>query len=236
MSWPNRKRFWRHARVTEHADGFVVLLDARTLSTPSKRPLALPTAALAQGIADEWQALGDEIEPARLPLTRAANTAIDRVAPARTAVVEELAAYGGTDLVCYRAEAPAELVDRQAAAWDPWIAWSRDALHAPLVAVEGVMHRPQPPASLGALQRAVDAHDPFALTALSELVSLSGSLVLALAVSHGALAAEEAWPLSRIDETWQAERWGFDAEAEAGAAARHRDFLQAETLLGLLAT
>jgi len=234
MSWPSRRRFWSRASVAEGRDGFVILLDTRPLNTPSQRPLEVRTAACARGIADEWDALDDRIEPARLPLTRAANTAVDRVAPQRSAVVDALADYGGSDLLCYRAEAPGELVRRQAAAWDPWLAWSRDELGAPLTAVVGVMHRPQPPASLDVLHREVDAHDAFALTALHELVTVSGSLVLGLAVSRGALAAADAWPLSRVDETWQAEQWGVDAEAEAAADARRRDFLRAEALLRLL--
>jgi chaperone required for assembly of F1-ATPase len=225
-----RRRFWEHASVAEEGEGFGVRLDARPLRTPAGVPLAVRTEALAAAIAAEWDALESEIRPERLPLTRAANVAIDRVAWNRDAIVAAIAEYGGSDLLCYRAAGPAGLADRQAAGWDPWLLWSARSLHAPLVAVTGVMHVAQPPASLAALRAAVAAEDAFGLTALHELVSLSGSLVLGLAVARGALDAAEAWELSRIDETWQAEQWGLDPEAEAAAAVRRDDFLRAARL------
>jgi chaperone required for assembly of F1-ATPase len=233
MSWP-RRRFWRAAQVQPEAGGYGVALDARALRTPEGAPLAVPTAALAQAIAAEWEAVDGEIRPERLPLTRAANSAIDRVARRREAVVEGIADYGHSDLLCYRAAEPATLAARQAAGWDPWLQWSAQALHAPLIAVTGVMHEPQPAPSLAALRAAVAEEDAFGLTALHELVSLSGSLVLGLAVARRALGAAAAWELSRIDETWQAEQWGLDAEAEAAAEARRADFLRAEAMLALL--
>lgn len=234
MTGARRVRFWQTARVRPEAEGYGVLLDDRVLQTPAKTPLIVPTEALAAAIAAEWDALGEEIRPEALPLTRAANSALDRVARAEAEVVRGIAEYGGADLLCYRADAPPELRARQVAAWDPLLAWAAEALDAPLVTVTGVMHRPQPTESLAALHRAVAAHAPFALTALYDLVTLSGSLVLGLAVSKGALGAERAWALSRIDETWQAEHWGRDAEAEAAEARKHEDFLRAEVLLGLL--
>jgi chaperone required for assembly of F1-ATPase len=234
MSWGPRRRFWQAATVTADDPGFGVALDARALATPGGAQLLVPTAALADAIAAEWDALDAEIRPERLPLTRAANAAIDRVAPQREAVVDAIAAYGASDLLCYRAAGPAGLVARQAAGWDPWLQWSARALHAPLVAVTGVMHTPQPAASLAALRAAVAEADAFRLTGLHDLVALSGSLVLGLAVARGALDAEAAWALSRIDETWQAEQWGLDAEAAAAAEARRGDFLQARRLLALL--
>jgi chaperone required for assembly of F1-ATPase len=232
--WGPRRRFWRAARVRPEAGGFAVDLDDRALRTPAGRPLVLPTEALARAVAAEWDALGAEIDPERLPLTRAANSAIDRVADRREAVIDAIAGYGGSDLICYRAEAPAGLAARQAAGWDPWLAWGDRALGAPLDPVNGVMPRPQPAPSLAALRAAVAAEDAFGLAALHELVSLSGSLVLGLAVARGALDAETAWELSRIDEAWQAEHWGLDAEAEAAAERRRAAFLQAAGLLALL--
>ena len=153
------------------------------------------------------------------------------MAPRPEPVVDAIAAYGASDLLCYRAAAPEALAERQAAGWDPWLRWAARRHGAPLVAVTGVIHQPQPPASLAALRRAVAAHDAFELTALHELVALSGSLVLGLAVAEGALEPERGFALSRLDETWQAEHWGLDAEAEAAAAAREADFLQARRLL-----
>jgi chaperone required for assembly of F1-ATPase len=229
-----RRRFWKSAAVKPVAAGFAVTLDGQELRTPEGAPLVVPTAAFAAAIAAEWDALAAEIDPERLPLTRAANSAIDRVMRRREAVVDAIAAYGGSDLLCYRADAPEGLVARQAAGWDPWLQWSARMLGAPLVAVTGVMPRNQPPASLAALHAAVAAEDAFALTALHELVALSGSLVLGLAVARGALDAGEAWELSRIDETWQAEQWGLDAEAETAAELRRAAFLRARDLLDLL--
>ena len=234
MSWTPRRRFWRQAEVRPVAGGFAVALDERLLQTPAKAALVVPTAALGAAIAREWSAVEGEIRPDRLPLTRAANSAIDRVARDPAAVAAAIAAYGGADLICYRAAAPEALRARQAEAWDPWLDWSAQALGAPLVAVTGVIHHPQPAASLEALDAAVAGFDPFALTALHELVTLSGSLVLALAVASGALAGEAAWALSRLDESWQEELWGRDAEAAAAAARKREDFLRAERLLGLL--
>ena len=235
MNLTPHRRFWRAAAVRPEGGGFAVMLDARPLRTPAGAPLVVPSAELAAAIAAEWDALETVIAPERLPLTRAANAAIDRVVPQRSAVIDAIAAYGGTDLLCYRADAPEALAARQAAGWDPWLQWAARRHGAPLVAVTGVMHHPQPPASVAALRAAVAAHDAFALTGLHELVSLSGSLVLSLAVAEGALDPDEAWALSRIDETWQTEQWGLDAEAEAATAVRREAFLQALHLLKLLA-
>jgi chaperone required for assembly of F1-ATPase len=235
VSWSTpRRRFWREASAEASNAGFAVVLDARPLRTPAGAPLHLPTEALAEAVAGEWNALENEIVPARLPLTRLANTAIDRVARNHAAVVATVSDYGGADLICYRAASPEALVLRQAAAWDPWLQWAAQELHAPLFAVTGLMHHPQPDASLAAVTAAVAACDPFALTALYELVTLSGSVVLGLAVTRGALAADVAWDLSRIDETWQAEQWGTDSEAEAVATTKRADFLRAAALIGML--
>lgn len=234
MSWAPRRRFWTQAGVRPLDAGYGVDLDDRLLQTPARRALVLPTRALARAIAAEWNAIEAEIRPEALPLTRAANSAADRVAPDPTPVVDAIAAYGDSDLLCYRAEEPLALVQRQAAAWNPWLEWSGRVLGAPLLAVVGVMHHPQPAESLARLRAHVAGCDAFGLTALHDLVSLSGSLVLGLAVSRGALDPGDAWELSRIDETWQAEQWGEDAEAQAQAERRHADFLRAEHFLQLL--
>jgi chaperone required for assembly of F1-ATPase len=230
-----RRRFWQDVALRPEAEGgFAVLLDARPLRTPEKRLLCLPTQALAEAVAAEWAGIAGEIRPDELPFTRAANSAIDRVSANLRPVVAALAAYGETDLLCYRAEGPAALQERQSALWDPWLDWSRRALGAPLFAVAGVIHQPQPQASLAALRARVAGHDAFELTGLHDLVTLSGSLVLALAVSAGALGGDAAWSLSRLDETWQAEQWGSDAEAEAAAQLKRAAFLRAERLLHLV--
>jgi chaperone required for assembly of F1-ATPase len=229
-----RRRFWRTATVEAAESGHTVLLDRRPLMTSAKAPLVVPSRQLAEAIAAEWRALGDAVVPDRLPLTRYANSAIDRVAARRDDVARSLAEYGGTDLLCYRAGSPQGLVARQAAAWDPWLAWSAAELSAPLVAVSGVMHHPQAAGSLAALAGETARHDAFGLTALFELVTLSGSLLLGLAISRGALSAETAWELAHIDETWQAEQWGRDAEAEAAFERRREEFLRAEAFLRML--
>ncbi len=234
MSLTPRRRFWTRSTVRPAAGGFGVALDTRPLRTPAGADLVVPTEALAGAVAAEWDAIERDIDPALLPLTRAANAAIDRITPARDAVIAAIASYGASDLVCYRADRPLALAERQAAAWDPWLIWSARCLGAPLVAVTGVMHEAQPAASLAALRAAVAAHDAFGLAGLNGLVALSGSLVLGLAVARAALAPETAWDLGRIDETWQAEHWGLDAEAEAAAAAARAEFLDSARLLALL--
>lgn len=229
------RSFWKEVAVARDGEGFGVRLDDRPLRTPAKARLLVPSAALAEAIAAEWRAIEGAIRPEALPLTRAANVAIDRIAPLPGPVVDAIAAYGASDLLCYRAVAPEGLTRRQAEGWDPMLAWAGAALGAPLVAVAGVVPEAQPPASLAAIRRAVAEEGPFALAALHELVTLTGSVVLGLAVARGALAPEAAWDLSRIDEAWQAEHWGLDGEAEAAAARRRADFLRAASMHEMVA-
>lgn len=222
------KRFWKDVSVSEIEDGFAVNLDTRRVMTPGRVPLTLPTQAMAAAIAEEWAAQEDEIQPLTMPVTRAANSAIERVRPQRPEVAAMLAAYGETDLTCHRADAPAALVSRQAQAWDPVLAWAATALGAPLTPTAGVLPVDQPQASLAALSAHVAALDEFRLTALHDLVTLSGSLLLGLATSARHIDPETAWSLSRIDEDWQIEQWGHDDEAAAAAAIKRGQFLQAD--------
>jgi chaperone required for assembly of F1-ATPase len=233
MSGWSAKRFWTDATVRAEAGGFAVLLDARPVRTPLKAPLILPTEGLARQVAAEWQAQTGVVNPATMPCTRTANSAIDTVVPQKEAVVGMLAAYGATDLLCYRATGPADLVARQAAGWDSLLDWSATALGAPLRVTAGVMHVDQPPASLAALADAVRALSAFQLAAFHDLVAISGSLVLALARTRSRLTAEEAWSLGRIDEVWQIEQWGDDEEAAEQAALKRADFLQADRFFAL---
>jgi chaperone required for assembly of F1-ATPase len=228
------KRFWSDVTVEEVDGHFAIRLDSRPLRTPAKTPCLLPNRSLAEAVAAEWAAVEAEVLPATLPLTRAANSAIDRVIPECEAVAALIAAYGETDLICYRAPYPQVLVQRQAVAWDPLAAWAADALDAPLTLTEGASHVAQPPESLTRLAAVVRAHGPWELTALHDLVLISGSLVIGLAVSHGRLNAETAWPLSRIDEDWNIEKWGADDETAAVAERRRADFAHAALLLDLL--
>lgn len=227
------RRFWKAAEVRREGDGWTVHLDGRPVRTPARRPLALPTEAMAEAVAEEWAAQGDVIVPTSMPVTRAANAAIDKVVPQRAEVVASLAAYAETDLVCYRAESPDTLTARQAAAWDPILDWAHETFGARLVPVAGVMPQPQDPRALDRLTAEVEAMDAFTLTGFHDLVMLSGSLVLALAVHHGRLPAAEAWELSRVDEEYQAELWGRDEEADHAAAIRRDAFLAAERFVTL---
>ncbi|MFP4275429.1 MAG: ATP12 family chaperone protein [Paracoccaceae bacterium] len=227
MSEWKARRFWTRAEVEPQGHGFRVTLDGRHLRTPAKAELHLPTRALAEAVAAEWEAQGEVIDPQSMPVTRTANSAIDKVMPQRAAVADMLAEYGGTDLLCYRAEAPEELTLRQAQSWDPLLDWAARALGAPLTAGVGVMHVTQPEASLAALSGRVHRFGAFELAALHDLVALSGSLVIGLAVTEGHDTPERLWEVSRIDETWQEEQWGYDDEARAGAQRRRADFLHA---------
>lgn len=234
MSVWSARRFWTEATVKEDEDGgFAVLLDARPLRTPLKVPLLLPTEGLAKAVAAEWQAQEGKVNPATMPFTRTANSAIDKVATQFDEVVEMLAAYGASDHLCYRAMEPVELVARQAEGWDAVLDWAAEAMDAPLRVTRGVVPVSQPAESLAALHNAVADLSPFQLAAFHDLVAMSGSLVLAFAVAWGRLAAEEAWTLSRIDESWQIEQWGEDEEAAETAALKHAAFLHANRFFAL---
>ncbi|MFD0859752.1 ATP12 family chaperone protein [Roseovarius aquimarinus] len=222
------KRFWTEARVTEEGAGFGVALDARSVKTPAKAPLVVPTRALAEAIAAEWEAVEAKIDPRAMPMTRSANAAIDKVAHQRAEVADMIAAYGETDLLCYRAVAPQELVLRQSEEWDPMLDWADSALNARLRPVSGVMPAAQDRSALENLRRAVHAQGIFELTALHDLVALSGSLILGLAAQHGVRNVHELWQISRLDEAWQAELWGADDEAEATAEIKRAAFLHAQ--------
>ncbi len=218
------RRFWTAATVEPAEHGFAVLLDGRPVRTPAKTRLLLPTDVAARAVAAEWQAQDKVIDPRTMPVTRAANAALDKVTPQRDEVIGLLAAYGETDLICYRAPAPADLVARQAAAWDPLLDWASDRFGGRLVPVQGVIPASQPPRALAALRAPLDAMSPFQLTAMSDLIGLTGSLVLGLAAIERHLPCDDLWRLSRIDEDYQQELWGADEEASEQAAARCKAF------------
>lgn len=223
------KRFWNEVTVVDVPGGFRVMLDGRGVATPGKLPLVLPTRAMADAVAGEWAAQEGEVKPLTMPTTRSANSAIERVAPQHAEVAEMLAAYGETDLLCYRAERPADLTRRQEAGWGPLLDWAAERYGAPLRVTAGVLPIDQPADSILKLAEAVKAVTPFPMTALHDLVTLTGSLVLGLAVSERRLSAKDAWELSRIDEAWQIEQWGDDEEAAEAAAARALQLRHAET-------
>lgn len=228
MSAWKAKRFWKEARVREADGGYAVDLDGRAVKTPAKRALVVPTQAFAKAIAAEWDAQQEAIDPLSMPFTRSANAALDKVAVQKEEVAGMLAAYGDSDLLCYRAAHPQGLVDRQAAQWDPILDWAETALGARLAVHAGVIHVPQDQAALDVLSNRVNAMTPFQLAGFHDLVSLSGSLILGFAATCDLQDPKALWEISRLDEIWQAEEWGTDAEAEAAAAIKERAFIHAK--------
>lgn len=216
------KRFWKVVDVAEGPGGWAVLLDGRTPKTPAHAKLILPTEAAARMVAEEWAAQGEFIEPGTMATTRLASTAIDRVSQVREAVADEIAAYAGSDALCYLADHPTPLVERQAREWTPWRDWAA-GLGVRLEPAEGIVHRAQDPAAIARVKALALELDDFALTGLGMAVPLLGSAVLGLAVQRGALSGEAAFELSRIDEAFQESQWGVDAEAEARTADRRAE-------------
>lgn len=218
------RRFYKQVSVAGAAAPFTVKLDDRPLRTPLKRPLDLPTRPLAEAVAAEWQAQAQQIEPHRMPFTKLANTALDRVATDMDRIVGEIVDFAGSDLVCYRAANPPDLVERQARIWQPVLDWARQAFQGEFMATEGIVHVAQPPASLAALRRFLSTESPWTLTALHNMTTLTGSaLISAMACERGLLPAE-AWLAAHVDEDWQIEQWGWDEEARHRRAFRKREF------------
>lgn len=227
------KRFWKQAAVAGTPGGYGVELDGRPVKTPAKSQLVVPTRALADEIAREWDAQEGEINPLTMPVTRSVNAAIDKVTQQHGEVATMIAGYGDTDLICYRADGPQELILRQQAAWDPLLNWAEVTLNARLVPVTGVIHTPQDQETLSALAACVHGMDTFALTAFYDLVSLSGSLIIGFAAIHDLDTPQALWQLSRIDEIWQQELWGVDEEAREESALKESDFVHAKRFYDL---
>ena len=218
------KRFWEKATVEKAGDGYQVLLDGRKLRTPVKSELIVPSREMAEAIAAEWDAQEEKIDPMTMPFTRSANAAIDKVGPMHAEVAALVAEYGGTDLLCYRAESPEGLVKRQSEAWDPLLEWAADVLSAPLVTTAGVIHVKQDKAVLKSLAGRVLRMDAFSLTAFHDLVAISGSLIIGFAVTHKFLPVQELWRRSRIDEDWQIDHWGEDEEDNTTIRGKKKAF------------
>ncbi|MFD1949732.1 ATP12 family chaperone protein [Sphingomonas arantia] len=230
------KRFWTDvAVVPADPTGYAITLDTRPVRTPMRLPLVLPTRALADAVAAEWEAQGEEVDPRTMPMTGLSNAAIDRVMPDPALFVDQIAAYAETDLLCYRADAPNTLVARQAEAWDPLLAWARTRYDVTLRVTTGIVHVAQPPETLARLRTAVAAHDAHALAALSPLTTIAGSLIAALAVADRHLDADTAFDLTHLDELWQVERWGEDTLATEARMLRKADFMAAARFLALSA-
>jgi chaperone required for assembly of F1-ATPase len=229
------KRFYRQVEVASEGDGHRVLLDGRPLRTPAKRVLTLPAAALAAAIATEWRDQGETIQPATMPLTRLASTAQDRLPDLRPAAIAELTDYAGTDLLCYRAAAPLELVERQGQAWQPLLDWAASTYGARLSVTTSILPVEQPSGAVQSLQAAVEALDDWPLVGLHAATTALGSLILGLALAAGRIDAEHALGASLLDELFEIERWGEDVETSRRHAALRRDVEAAATFLGALA-
>jgi chaperone required for assembly of F1-ATPase len=227
-------RFYESVALADVDGGYAVRLDGRAVKTPGGNAFVVPTRQLAEAIAEEWRGQGDEIEPDTMPLTRYANTVIDRVSVRHQTIAADLAKFAGHDLLCYREDQTTELMQRQAAAWDRWIAWAADRYGVELEVVRGLTPIEQPPETLERLAQAIAAHDAHRLAVLHTGITITGSAVLGLAFVARALDAAQAFAAARVDETYQAERWGRDEEAEARDARRLADLQAAERYLVLL--
>lgn len=223
-----QKRFWKEVSVAETEAGFTVELDGRSVKTPAKVLLEVPTAKMARAIAAEWDAQEEGVNPDSMPFTRSANASIDKVRHQHAEVADMLAAYGDSDLLCYRADTPEGLVKRQAQKWDPLLDWAAETLGARLEPRTGLMHQPQAADQLNVLSARVHAMTDFQLAAFHDLVGISGSLILGFAAALGWGKPEEIWLISRLDEIWQEEQWGPDEEALIEAAAKRGAFLHAK--------
>lgn len=228
------KRFWKNAAAAGSGPAWTIELDGRPVRTPGRSLLQVAGQSLAEAIAGEWAAAGDTVDPRAMPLTGLANAALDHVQPDPTAFAAGLSRYGESDLLTYRASTPRALVEREAAAWDPLLQWARRRYDVDFVVTEGITHVPQPRPTLERLSHAVAALDPFRLAGLSPLVTVGGSLIAGLAVLEGGASAEQAWDAVSLDERWQLETWGSDAEAEAALGNRRQDFMTAAHFLELL--
>lgn len=226
------KRFYKDVSVAPQDGGFAVLLDGKPVKTPRGNGLILPTEKLASAIAAEWRGQGEKIIPTSMPLLRLANTVIDGVAANRDEVIGAVLRFGENDLICYRAHQPPDLHTRQKAAWDPLLDWVAQKHGARMQVAEGLTHVDQSAEALAALRGALGDFDAFTLGALHVIASITGSTVLALAVADGFLSGPQAFQLSRIDEIYQAEKWGEDAEAAKRAAALAHELDKAVELIG----
>ncbi len=228
------RRFWKEVSLEQGSYGHAIRLDGRPLRTPKKAELYLPTRAMADAVLAEWQAVGEVIDPAAMPMTGFANAAIDHVAPDRRKFAASIAAYAESDAFCYRADAGDSLAEKQAELWDPWLEWARRRYDVSFTLVEGVIHKAQPEATLETLGSAVSARGTFELAAMAKLAHLSGSLVAVLAIVERAGEANILWQACCLDELWQEQLWGADPWAQKNRADREAEFMAAVRFLDLL--
>ncbi|WGR91662.1 MULTISPECIES: ATP12 family protein [unclassified Bradyrhizobium] len=232
---PQRKRFYKSAGVAEADGGFSVTLDDRSIRSPSGKPIVVPSRAIADTIAAEWNAQGETIDPLTMPLTRFANSVVEGVIDRVDEVSEDAAKFLGSDMLFYRAGHPEALVAREAAHWDPVLFWAADTLGAHFILAEGIMHVGQPEAAIAAARAAFPA-DPWSVAAVHVVTTLTGSALLALALAHGFRDEDQVWAAAHVDEDWNIEKWGVDEEVAARRAARLVDFKAAAGILRALAS
>lgn len=228
------KRFWTDAEAVEEAGGWAIFLDSRPLRTPARASLLLPSRRLADAIVEEWRRSPDDVNPREMPLTGLANAAVDRIASDQGTFAAGVAKYAEADLICYRVEGPPALVARQHEHWDPLLAWARKRFDVEFRVTTALLHVPQPDETVRRLHQEVSALEPLVLAGLSQLVTIGGSLLAGLAIVEQALSVHEAWRAVSIDEHWQLEQWGSDAEAEFALENRKRDFFVAAQFVALL--
>lgn len=235
MKSPLPKRFYKEVGIGEEGGRFTIELDGRKVKTPAKGLLSLPARTAAELVAAEWRDQFEVIDPGKMPVTRLVNSALDGVAKELDAVRADIVKYAGTDLLCYRADAPQSLVDAQASKWDPVLYWVAETHGARFILAQGVIHQEQPGAAIDAFADALARiTEPLAVAALHTITTLTGSALLALAFADGRLKAEEAWAAAHADEDWNIEHWGSDAEAEARRKHRWRDMKAASDLYAAL--
>jgi chaperone required for assembly of F1-ATPase len=228
------KRFWREVTVVPEAGAWTVALDGKPVRTPARQVLLVPTEALAEAVGEEWRATGEEVDPSAMPVTRLATTAVDLMPARRKDAIDEAAGFAATDLLCYRAGAPADLVLRQARSWQPWLDWAERHCRAALVVTEGVISVEQPPQAIAALRAAVERLDDWRLVGLHAATTLTGSVVLGLALEAGALAVQEAFVVALLDELYEIEQWGEEERQQQRHALLRRDLAAAERYLRAL--
>ncbi len=229
------KRFYKTVAVTPGDGGFGISLDGKPVFTPARHELAVASQVLADEIAAEWEAQGERIDPATMPMTKRVNTALDRVRGREEDIVEEIVDYAGSDLLCYRADMPDGLVRRQQSHWDPVLEWAKDELHAPFTVATGINHVAQSDDSLARVRDAIAENDFYALTSLHTMTTLTGSALLALALARGHLEPDAVWDAAHVDEDWQISQWGEDAEAKARRTLRRAEFDGDVRFLNILA-
>ena len=233
MSEWKQKRFWKNVHVVSSETGYLIKLDDKILKTPAKKQMLLPTEALAKKVASEWGKQVEEVDPTTMPFTKSSNAALDKVSEQFEEVSSLLGEYGDTDLLYYRADSPLELQKRQKTGWDPIVNWAENTFKVQINCGMGIVYIPQDAKLFSEINIKINSLSIFELTAFYDMVSITGSLILGLAIINGRLSAEEAYQLSRIDEQWQLEQWGEDEEAQVASNQKNIAILHSEEFFAL---